>query len=255
MHGQAPADTTPSQSQTQPKPAFEVATIKPIKPGASGILGFLSYPGGRLIVGYASLKMLIHYAFDVPEFQIIGEPSWADSARYNIAAVPPDTSESRTAKGPPLKATPSEEQREMLQTLLEDRFGLKFHREYRQGPVYILSRGKKKLMLQEPKDKTSDPRGGILTMAGGIVDGSAFGNNISMKFLARQLSYDLQRPVLDQTGLTGSYDFNLEPDDPTNHDLTEAVIEDMNRLGLKLKTGKGPVEMIVIDQANKPSEN
>lgn len=143
----------------------------------------------------------------------------------------------------------------MLETLLEDRFGLKFHREYKQGPVYILSRGKKKLMLQEPKDKASDPRGGVFTMSGGIANGMAAGNNVSMKFLAAQLSPDLERPVLDQTGLTGSYDFRLEPDDPTNHDIIAAIIDDMDRLGLKLKAGKGLVETIVIDQANKPTEN
>ena len=143
----------------------------------------------------------------------------------------------------------------MLQTLLEARFGLKFHREYKQGPVYILSRGKKKLMLQEPKDKASDPRGAVIILSGGIADGSAFGNNISMKFLAAQLSLHLERPVLDQTGLAGSYDFRLKPDDPTNHDLTAAIIDAMNRLGLKLKAGKGPVETIVVDQASKPTEN
>jgi uncharacterized protein (TIGR03435 family) len=143
----------------------------------------------------------------------------------------------------------------MLQTLLEGRFGLEFHDEYNQGSVYILSKGNKKLMLQEPKYKNSDPRGGVFMMPGGIADGTAFGNNVSMKFLAEQLSPWLGRPVLDRTGLTGSYDFRLGPEDPSNHDMVAAIIADMNRLGLKLKGGKGPIRTIVIDHANTPTEN
>lgn len=253
MCGQSAIEAKPAKSQNLSKPVFEVATIKPMNPDGSGMLGFMSYPGGKVVVGNASLKMLVSYAFNVEEFQIVDKTGWAGSNRYNIVALP--ASDSPSEKQDFQKAEPNEVQREMLQALLVERFGLKSHVEFRQGPVYILSLGKKKLMLQEPKYKDSDPRGGVYMMAGGIADGTASGNNISMKFLATQLSPWLERPVLDETGLTGSYDFRLMPDDPTNHDITAAIIHAMDRLGLQLKAGKGPIETVVIDSANKPTEN
>lgn len=250
-YGQAPTGSL-AQPQTQSRPSFEVATIKPAKSG-TGLMGFMSYPDGRVVVGNADLKTLVSYALGVREFQVAGGPGWVGSDRYNITALLP--AELREEAPTIAKAIPSEDQRRMLRTLLEDRFALKFHREYRNGPVYILSRGKKTLMLQEPKYKNSDPRVGVFMMPGGIADGTALGNNVSTKFMAAQLSPSLGRPVLDRTGLTGSYDFRLGPDDPSNHDIVTAIIDDMDRLGLKLKAGKGPVETIVIDHANKPTEN
>ena len=236
-------------------PAFEVATIKPNDPNKPGIMGFESYPGGRVVVGYANLKMLLYYAFDVQEFQISGVPAWADKNRYDIEALPPSSSESRTAVQPPIKATPSDEQRKMLQTLLIERFGLKFHRETKEGPVYLLLRGKGQLRLDAPKHPDGDSRGGVFMKQGGVADGSADGTNISMLFLARELSPDLGRPVLDRTGLVEHYDFHLEPDDPSNHDMTAAIVDAMNRLGLKLKSAKGPVDTIVIDSVSEPTKN
>ena len=149
-----------------------------------------------------------------------------------------------------MKATPSDEQRKMLQMLLVERFGLKFHRETKEGPVYLLLRNKGPLRLQPPKNPEGDSRENILSP-----DGWAVGTNISMAFLANQLSRNLERPVLDQTGLPERYDFELEADDPSNRDITAANIEEMKRLGLKLKAAKGPVETIVIDSATEPTEN
>ena len=244
-----------TESGTAQTPAFEVATIKPHDLNKSGMMGFISYPGGRVVVGYANLKMLLYYAFDVQGFQISGVPAWADKNRYDIVALPPSFSESRTAAQPPMKATPSDEQRKMLQSLLVERFGLKFHRETKEGPVYLLLRGKGQLRLEAPKHPDGDSRGGVFMKQGGIADGSAAGTNISMQFLARQLSSDLERPVLDRTSLPGHYDFQLEPDDPSNHDMTAAIIDAMNRLGLKLKPATGPVDTIVIDSVSEPTEN
>lgn len=257
LRGQISA--TSANTEPQPEtvaaqmPAFEVATIKPMDPNSSGIMGFLSYPGGRVVVGSATLKMLMYYAFDVQEFQISGGPDWVDKDRYNVVALPPALS--RMAKQPPLKATPNDEQRKMLQTLLVERFGLKFHREIKEQPVYILVRGNRKLQMEDAKDKDADPRAAVFMKRGGIADGEAAGINVSMPFLARQLSRDLGRAVLDRTGLKGSFDFHLEPSNPSNHDIASATFDAMLRLGLKLKAGKGPVETIVIDSATRPTEN
>ena len=76
-----------------------------------------------------------------------------------------------------------------------------------------------------------------------------------MAFLARQLSPDLGRPVIDETGLLGSYDFNLAPDDPTNTDLDAGIFRAVKRLGLRLRASKRPVETFVIDEVMRPAPN
>jgi uncharacterized protein (TIGR03435 family) len=247
--------TSQTEPASPPLAAFEVATIKPVDPNAGGAMGFYSYPGGTVNLGFANLRMMIYYAFDVPMENVLGGPEWVSKDRYNIVARPPGSSESATAKQAGIKATPSAEQRKMLQSLLIERFNLKCHREMKEGPVYILTRGSGKLHMEEPKDKDTDSRGAVMMKPGGIVDGEAFGQNITMSFLAANLSSYLKRPVLDQTGLIGSYDFHLDPDDPTNTDIPTAVFDAVKRLGLNLKAGKGPIETIVIDSATKPTEN
>ena len=83
----------------------------------------------------------------------------------------------------------------------------------------------------------------------------AAGVNMTMAFLAYQLGADLEKPVINQTGLTGGYDFRLVPDDPGNLDLVSAVMRVVDRLGLKLKRGKAPVETIVIGKVAQPTGN
>ena len=94
-----------------------------------------------------------------------------------------------------------------------------------------------------------------MSSSDGIVDGEAFGVNISMSVFATKLGSYLKRPVLDQTGLTDKYDFHLDPDDPTNTDGPTAVLDVVKRLGLKLTPGKVPIEVIVVDHVERPSEN
>jgi len=85
--------------------------------------------------------------------------------------------------------------------------------------------------------------------------GEAEGTNTSTDYLALRLSRYLQLPVLNQTGITGTYDYYLAPDDPDNHDLIAAVLNVVDRLGLKLKRGRGPIQTLVIDHIEQPSEN
>lgn len=248
--------TAYSQAVTAPLPAFEVATIKPCDPNAaSQIVGFHSRPGGRIFVGCVTAKELVYYAFKVQEFQISGGPDWISADLYNIEAVPPDTAQSRTAVQPPIAVRPSSEQRQMLQSLLMDRFGLKCHTETREGAVYTLTRGSSKLLLEEPKDKNMDARSGVMMKSGGIVDGEAWGQNVSMALLASQLSALLNLAVVDQTGITGSYDFHLAANDPENRDYATAIFDAMHRLGLNLKRGTGQVDSLVIDHIERPTEN
>ena len=256
MHGQTAAPSANPVADAATKlPAFEVATIKPINPNVGDMVGFLSYSGGRVKVGYATVQMLMYYAFKVQNYQISGGPDWVTKERYNVEALPPDTSASRSLKTTYFFATPTDEQRKMLQSLLIDRFGLKYHREIKEGPVFHLTRDSDKLLMQTPKDPDADSRGALVLKSGDIVDGELFGTNVSMEFVARMLSDRLGRLVLDQTGLQGSYDFHVDPYDPTNTDITSAAIESLKRIGLKLKAVKGPVETIVIDSVTRPTEN
>ena len=233
-------------------PTFEVATIKP---AASAVIGFHSQPGGRVFLANAPVTMIIGYAFDLQSFQISGGPAWASKERYDITAVPPDASPSRTAAQPPLAATPTTEQRQMLQALLRDRFGFKYHWEKHDQPVYILTRGTKPLQLKPPEHPDADSRGNVVMKQGGVADGEAFGENLTMAFVARMLSADLKTPVVDQTGISGHYDFHLDPFDADNRDYDAAVFGAIDRLGLKLTRSTAPIDTLVIDHVDPPSAN
>ena len=137
-------------------PAFEVATVKPFNP-KGGVAGLFVYPGGRIGAGHLNLRMLLMYACNVQTFQVVGAPGWADLDYFNIEAKPPDSSPSAQSNPPSPKFPPTDEQRQMLLALLIDRFQLKFHVESREGPVYILERGKGDLKLNPPEDVSAAP--------------------------------------------------------------------------------------------------
>jgi uncharacterized protein (TIGR03435 family) len=233
---------------------FEVASVKPTNP-RGGMVGCLTYPGGRVFCGASTLGMLLEVAFHVQRFQISGGPDWINAARYDIDARPSASSKSANANPSSIKNPPNDEQLQMLQALLEDRFQLKFHRSVKPGPVYLLVMGNKKLKLVDAKDKNEfswvgSPQGGAISG-----DGIA-GTNISMPLLAERLSGYLKRPVLDNTGLTGSFDFRIDaPPSGEDPDVTTSILDCLHALGLELKAAKAPVETIFIDHAAKPTEN
>lgn len=143
----------------------------------------------------------------------------------------------------------------MLQSLLMDRFQLKFHRSDRVSPVYLLERGRGQLKLEAAKDKDAYPWvGGI---PGGAINGDGLaGMNISMPLLAARLSRYLERSVIDRTGLNGSYDFKYRYSaDDNERDVESCIFSSIKALGLELKAGKGPVETIVIDHVEPPAPN
>lgn len=175
--------------------------------------------------------------------------------RYEIEALPPSTSKSSKANPLTHNAPLNEEQREMLQALLIDRFQLQFHRETRPGPVHLLTLGKGPLKLTEVKNEGDFEWVGSVRGTGLNGDGMA-GKNISMPVLAQRLSAYLQKPVFDQTGLKGFYDFRIEyASDEARPDIISCILTSLQGIGLKLKPSEGPVETIVIDRAEKPSAN
>jgi len=251
---------TPLAHTQDPPKQFEVASIKPADPNGRGMRVQMA-PGGRLNANGVTVKFLIQQAYNVKDFQITGGPNWIGSERYDI---------STKAEGE--GQITHEQLRTMMQGLLADRFQLAFHRETKEMPIYALVVGKngpKMHATERAPDGDREGRGGaqIRTSRGQIT-----AQGMSMTMLSNQLSNRLGRNVLDKTGLTGNYDFTLEftpegmqgmgpreggadappPVDSPGPSIFTAVQE---QLGLKLESQKGPVEILILDRIEKPSEN
>jgi uncharacterized protein (TIGR03435 family) len=214
--------------------AFEVASVKPSAPDVAGMF-IRPLAGGGLQVTGASLRNLISLAYDVRPFQVNSESSWIDSERFDIdarAATPADPADVRR------KIV------EGLKSLLADRFQLVLHSETKEQAVYLLLVNKGGSKLQE----STEPTGLIRRMGRGTINGHA----VAIRMLAINLSNELGRGVIDQTGLAGKYDFELKWGDPDGPSIFTALQE---QLGLHLESGKGPVEVLVIDRAARPSKN
>ncbi len=108
--------------------------------------------------------------------------------------------------------------------------------------------------MEPAKDRTR-PEAASIMDKGDKIDGEAFGLNTTIANLAQEIGGLMDRPVIDQTGIMGSYDFHLLPFDTSNTDMNTAIFKDMERLGLKLKPGKGLVETVVIDSASRRTPN
>jgi uncharacterized protein (TIGR03435 family) len=248
-----PAAPAQSSDETAKHLVFDAATIKPPDPKATDRLaGFYGYPGGRVFFG-GPIRGLVELAFNLQDYQLAGGPAWVSSQWFEINAVPPQASPSLNIKVRSVE--PTSEQRLMLQSLLRDRFGFTYHLEKKKAEVYILIRGSRALQLKPPKDPAADPRAIVINKTGGIWDGEAEGTNTTTDYLAVRLSRYLQLPVLNQTGITGSYDYYLSPDDPENKDRVAAVLSTVDRLGLKIKRGRAPIQHLIIDHIEMPSEN
>jgi len=242
---------------------FEVASVKPSAPDVSGL--FIRPLGGGVQVTGASLKNLISFAYDVRPSQISGGSQWVDTERYDIDA----RTATSDANAPMDPAKMSQERRKILEglrSLLADRFQLALHSETKEQPVYALVVNKGGPNLQE----SAEPRGLIRKMGRGTLKGQAVG----LGMLALNLSNELGRRVIDKTGLAGKFDFELKwassqasaaqlgappqtaefalPPDPDGPSIFTALQE---QLGLRLESAKGPVEVLVIDRAERPSKN
>lgn len=255
----------PSFAQTADHLAFEVVSVKPNFSGAAGGSVRIT-PGGRLVAQNATLRVLIGSAYDVRDFQLFGGPDWVKAEHYDI--------EAKAQNDAPTEQMISL----MLRGLLADRFRLITHRETRDLPVYrlVIAKGGNKLkpavggnctpMVPPPNPSQIDPNTFRPCSGFNTVNGMLRGGRVGMERLAIALSRILGRTVIDDTGLTGTYDVNLlwKPDetqalqiplpvvDPSAPSLFTAIQE---QLGLRLESGKGPVEVLVIDAAEKPSVN
>jgi uncharacterized protein (TIGR03435 family) len=245
-----------AQSTNAERPVFEVASIKPGDPVVTRF--FVGTLPGRFMATNVTLKALIAFGLDMREEQISGGSTWVDSDRFTVEA------KHATVTGGPGELS---QVRLMLQSMLEDRFKLQVHRETRIEPIYelVTAPGRPKL---EATTAAASGRRGIGTVGQGNVTGTA----AAMPVLATFLGGVLGRRVIDRTGLPGTYDFTLtyapapwekgppitppiettpEPD-PSRPSIFSAIQE---QLGLRLEATRGPVDIVVLDRAEKPTEN
>jgi uncharacterized protein (TIGR03435 family) len=256
--------------QMQAQATFEVASIKPNTSGATS-MKFPFPSGGRFNGTNVNLKTLITFAYGVQGFMLEGAPGWLSSDRYDITAKAAESNVSIA------------QVREMLQSLLADRFHLAAHRETKEVPVYTILEAKNGSKLEEsrpgscvdgnmPRPAANQPQP--------IVCGSFFTGpssldvrKMSLTQIASTLSIVLGRTVVDKTGLTGTYDFHLEfaPDETVNLVVGRSAGPDDNdpdrsgpsiftalqqKLGLRLESQRGPGEVLIIDRIERiPAAN
>ena len=234
---------------------FDAASVKPSNPNSTNGTVVSVTPGGRLHVVNATLKDLIEAAYDVRSFQIEGGPKWANATKYDVDATPGTRPQS--AAFPPQNWT---NVRFEVQALLKDRFQLQLHREARVAPIYSLAIAKGGIR-SSVLSATQSPQKGITAS-----QGTMLGEAASMTQLAYKLSRLFERPVVNNTGLEGNYDFKLQwtPDPPPSAPDGQPVDTSVGpsifsalqeQLGLRLEATKGPVDVLIIDHVDQPSEN
>ena len=233
-----------AHGQTPEKPlSFDAASVKPhINPGGGGHpgdgplhgtgLGGLRFTSGRVVsapIGVTALR-IIREAYRLNPYQLSGGPGWLESYWFDL--------EGKTE-------SPADENqlRQMLQTMLTERFQFAMHRETKEMPVFALTVGKNGTKLREWKEGDAMPALGA---------GANFRDRGTMQHFADLLSNapDTGRPVLDKTGLKGVYGLFVQW--PTGEEFLPAMQE---KLGLKLESQKGPVDILVIDRVEKPGSN
>jgi len=260
-----------AQSQAQSTraivPSFEAVTIKPNKTGGP-MAGFsiqgrraraIGFKPDRFMATNVPLHALIAAAYEVAGSEILGGPDWVRSENYDVEAKLDTPGIDELSKlGPDQRLL---EQKRILQALLGDRFRLALHRERREPPAYVLAIAKDGLKLQEAKpgdaypDGFKDPEGRPLGAGALLQPGPCklVGQGVHMADLAKTLSMNYLggQTVVDQTSLRGVYDFTLDCHTASMEHGESVLTVLPEQLGLELK----PLDMLVIDSADRPSEN
>jgi len=252
--------------QPAPAPAYTYDAVSIHKADPAGRnSGFSPGPQGGLHARNDTAMQLLTFAFDAPEYQLVGVTGWAKTDRFEIYLTP-DRSEAPL----PDNANQAEldgwliRNRQRLQAVLRDRFGLVVRRETREMPLYALTVSKGGHKLSAPADPD---RGVSLNINGGQQIVARWS---TMKLLADSLAMLMGRFVRDETGLDGSFDFKMDfSRDSTGADVVPrseaAPVGDSARpsifaalteqLGLRLEAKKGPVPILVVEKLDRPTEN
>jgi len=220
------------------------------------------YPGGRLLMTHYTLKTLIQVAFEIPYWDISGGEPWAANDEFDVEGKPPASTAAQIHRpGYSLFSIQDDSLRAMLQSLLIDRFQLRFHRETKTGDVYILKRsgGPLRLRATEQHPENPDPQNDKSFGSIGRGNGRYSIFVTSMPDLARFAStFIIHAPVIDQTGLEGPFDYRQKSDVAATNSADDSLgtfRDFLSEAGLKLDRDKGAVETFVIDHAAKPSAN
>ena len=220
-----------------------MTTVKPNRSGAAPIQNnmLVFSPGGRFSATNVTLVDVLVRVYPTRRIQMRGAPAWIDSDRYDLLAKAPDSATEPTRQ----------QLREMVQMLLEDRFQLKMHQETRDEPVLAMVVDKNAPKLDPPKPG-EEPLFHLGDQRKMIFD------NVGMGGLVNTLSNIWQTPVVDHTGIKGSFDFTVDPyanGHAATSDFGELVRDAVERLGFRFQKEKAPMEITVIDHVERPSEN
>jgi uncharacterized protein (TIGR03435 family) len=276
-------------AQTESQPSFDIVSIKPNRTN-QGIPLVVFQPGGRMIAGNVNIRQVILVAYGIDNLQLVNAPDWTTSERFAI--------EARTSD-----ATPTSTIRLMLRSMLADRFSLVTHSERRDLPIVALTMARTdkrpgpKLRPSGPECAPIRPPEGIpmppppppppasaanaapiriiletdeplRRRCGSMVaPGWMSARNITMQEFTRPLSQVLRRPVIDETGLEGEFDYDVifspeglggalvgaPPASVSDAPSLETALRD--DLGLRLESRRGPVDVLVVDRIERPTEN
>jgi len=290
LSGRGLGAQTPDATPASDQPTFEAVSVKANKSGP-GQIALVFQPGGRFRATNVTLKMLIGAAYGtpqpLPDFQLVGGPKWMETDRFDVVA-------KASGDPPPGPNGPPPQMFLMIQSLLADRFHLKVHYETRDMPIYalVLARSDGKLgptmklsttdcaarmaSLRARGEPPAPPAPGERPPCGArMFPGNVTAGAMTMTQIVNGLARmpGLNRTVVDRTGLTGAYDFDLTftPDqmpqgrgdpppgapppptiDPNGPSLFTALQE---QLGLKLEPTRAPVNVLVIDNAEQPTDD
>jgi bla regulator protein blaR1 len=245
------------------QPQFEGVSIRRSKPGEVRTL-LRAFPGGRVVAANAPIKLLIEWAFVVRDYQVTGEPGWADRDGFDVET---------SSNGNPRYDLAQPVLQTMFQTVLRERFGLSFHHLMKEMPIYALQLTDKQRPALTPGSCVEPPVADTpcpsirITKYAQIV-----GSNVSMSNLAKALTAFAGRTVVDQTGISGGYDFTLDwtqflrpfpspAGDARANSFDPASVQPAissalrSQLGMTLQSNKGPIDVLVIDHVEPPSQN
>ncbi len=204
------------------------------------------YPGGRFVATATTARTLLRNAFGTEDSLMSGVPKWVDNELFDITAATVNHAEVKTP----------EQFQQLMLSLLEDRFQLKFHRERKEGPVYWLELDKPGKTGPALRVSGPDSKPDMSTNSNGARTVMKVAQ-ASMTDFAAALRRRVGAPVEDHTGLKDNFDFQIEwsPDDAADSAIPPLHVVLKEQLGLKLKPAKGAMEMLVIDQIGHPSDN
>jgi bla regulator protein blaR1 len=243
-----------SWAQQPAKLKFEVASVKPHNPEDDDDQGLRTLPGGRLVSHGFSLIVLIAFAYNLPIGRLSGGPGWIKSEQgvYDIEAV---AEEGAVPRGLPGKERDARVMT-MLQALLADRFKLAVHHESKEMPAYalVVSKGGHKMRPATREERECDPDAhpGCQGFNGGP-EPKINARAVAITDLAKVLEIWSDRPIVDETGLEGLFDFDMPLPFPADADPNlPTLFTALDQIGLKLESRKMPVDILVIDHVERP---